>query len=442
MYFAVKIYHMKLIILLFIVFFASTAFSQTEKQTLERLLFNLPNVSFADISKPGDPYLTYDLMVKQPLDHQHPEKGTFYQLVRLCHHGFDRPTVIETHGYELYPKKNELEKILDANNIGVEYRFFGKSVPDSMRWEYLTVEQATADLHAINLLFKQIYQGKWISTGISKGGQTTLYYKYYFPNDVDMAIPYVAPIDNALEDTRIYTFLDTIGTPECRQKIFDFQKFLLLNEDKAIEKLKWYSKGAGLKFNYTGNIGKSFEFAVLEYSFSFWQWGRSCDSIPTNKSLDDYLSELLKTSSISFFSDEQMDKYAPHYYQAQQTGYYSYNIEPFKKYLKHFTTNPSAIFPPKLAKSHLKYGPINENLQEWLKTNGNNILYIYGGIDTWSAARVLVSDLVNSRSFLIPGANHASARIKNLPEEMKEEFVQKIKEWTGLDCQLNTLNTK
>lgn len=430
---------MKLISIFLLVFFVSNAFSQTQKQILERKLFDLPNVSFTDISKPGDPYLTYDLMIKQPLDHQNPQKGTFYQLVRLCHHGFDRPTVIETHGYELYPKKNELEKIFDANNIGVEYRFFGKSVPDSVPWEYLTVEQATADLHAINLLFKQIYKGKWISTGISKGGQTTLYYNYFYPEDVDVAIPYVAPIDNALEDTRIYTFLDTIGKPECRQKIFDFQKFLLRNEEKALEKLKWYQNGASLKFNYLGEIGKAYELAILEYPFSFWQWGRSCDSIPTNNSLDDYLAELLKTSSLSFFSDEQMKKYAPHYYQAQQTGYYSYNIEPFRKYIKHFTTNPSAIFPPKAAKSHPTYGPVNENLQEWLKTNGNNILYIYGGIDTWSAARVLVSDQVNAKSFLIPGADHRSARIKNLPEEMKEEFIGKIKEWTGLDCDLDVL---
>ena len=109
--------------------------------------------------------------------------------------------------------RNEVEQILSANNIGVEYRYFGKSIPDSMQWEYLTIEQAAADLHAVNLLFKQLYKGKWFSTGISKGGQTTIYYKYFYPEDIDVAIPYVAPIDNALEDTRIYTFLDTIGTP-------------------------------------------------------------------------------------------------------------------------------------------------------------------------------------------------------------------------------------
>jgi hypothetical protein len=418
------------------------AFAQPDKQLLERELFNLPNVSFTDISKSGDDFLTYDLMVKQPIDHQHPEKGSFEQWVQLRHKGFDRPVVIETHGYSMTKGRNEVEKILDANNIGVEYRFFGKSVPDSLQYEYLTIEQATADLHAINQLFKQLYKGKWFSTGISKGGQTTLYYRYFYPEDVNVSIPYVAPIDNAQEDTRIYTFQDTIGKPECRQKIFDFQKFLLINEDKAMEKLNWYAKGANLKFSYAGGISKAYEMAILEYQFSFWQWGRSCDSIPTNKSLDTYLSELLKTSSISFFSDADMGKYASHYYQAMQTGYYSYNIAPLRKYIKQFTANPTAIFAPKSAQSKPFDNNLYQNFQKWLDEKGNNILYIYGGIDTWSAARVLVSNQVNSKSFLIPGAHHGSARIKNLPEGMKKEFAGKIKEWTGLDCMIDVLKTK
>jgi hypothetical protein len=421
---------------------ALSTFAQPDKQQLERTLYDLPNVSFTNVTRPGDLFLTYDLMVKQPIDHQHPEKGSFYQWVQLKHKGFDLPVVMETHGYGMGRGKNEVEQILNANNIGVEYRYFGKSKPDSMQWEYLTIEQAAADLHAVNELFNQLYKGKWFSTGISKGGQTTLYYKYFYPNDVDVAIPYVAPIDNALEDTRIYTFLDTIGTPECRKRIFDFQEFLLKNEDKALEKMKWYAKGAKLKFNYTGNIGKSFELAVLEYSFSFWQWGRSCDSIPTNKKLDDYLNELIKSSDISFFSDRDIEQLASHYYQATQTGYYSYNIEPFKKYIKHFTSNPSAIFPPKAAKANAFSHELYANFKKWLDEKGNNILYIYGGIDTWSAPQVLVSGQVNSKSFLIPGAHHGTARIKNMPDNMAKEFAGKIKEWSGLESKMEVLKNK
>jgi hypothetical protein len=433
---------MKNYLVLILALFVQNTFAQNDKQKLETALFNLPNVSFTETTKPGDSYLSYDLIIKQPIDHKHPEKDYFKQWVILRHRGFDRPIVMETHGYTMTKGRNEVSKILDANDLGVEYRYFGKSVPDSLDYKYLTVEQAANDLHEINQLFRQIYSVKWFSTGISKGGQTTLFYKYFYPKDIDVAIPYVAPIDNALEDTRIYTFLDTIGKPECRKKIFEFQKFLLVNEDKALEKLKWYTKGASLKFNYTGSIAKSYELAILEYSFSFWQWGRSCDSIPNNKSLDTYLDELLKTSNISSFADADMEKYASHYYQAQETGYYSYNIESLKKYIRQFNSNPSAIFPPKLAKTAgLNTGLIRE-FQNWVDTQGDNILYIYGGIDTWSAARVLVTDKVNSESFLIPGANHGSARIKNLTDDMKQVFSGKIKEWTGLDCNLDVLNTK
>lgn len=434
---------MKLLFAILLGAIAISGYAQTEKQRLERELFNLPDVSFTDVSKPDDPFLTYDLMVRQPVDHQHPENGWFYQWVRLRHRGFDRPSVIETNGYTMAKGMNEVERLFNANNVSVEFRYFGKSVPDPVQWEYLTNPQAAADLHTVNQLFRKIYHGKWISTGISKGGQTTIYYKYLYPDDVDLAIPYVAPIDNAYEDTRLYTFLDTIGTADCRQKILDFQKFLLMHEDEAIKKLEWYAKGAGQTFNGIGGLGKAFEYAVMEYSFSFWQWGRSCDSIPSGHHLDSYLYELIKTSGTSNFSDEDLLRYGPHYYLATtETGYYGYNIAPFKKYIKHFTSNPSAAFPPSGAKAKITDGSFHAGLQKWLAEYGNNILYIYGGIDAWSAARVMVSNKVNSKSYLIPGAHHGTARIRNLTPAMKVEFTGKIKEWTGLDCNPEILDGK
>jgi len=60
---------MRLFYFLILCLFVLNTFGQTDKQLLERELFNLPNVSFTDVSKPGDSFLTYDLMVKQPLDH-------------------------------------------------------------------------------------------------------------------------------------------------------------------------------------------------------------------------------------------------------------------------------------------------------------------------------------------------------------------------------------
>ncbi|MEP6683399.1 MAG: S28 family serine protease, partial [Parafilimonas sp.] len=321
---------------LLILFFSTSLISlkaQTDEILLEKALYNLPDVSFKKVSAFGDKYLKYDLLIKQPLDHQHPEKGFFYQRVQLTHKGFNKPTVMDTEGYWLWNggSGNEIENILDANNLDIEYRYYGKSLPDSIDWQYLTLEQATADLHHINELFKTVYTNKFISTGISKGGETTIYYKYFYPHDVDLAVPYVAPLDNSLEDKRIYHFFDTIGTPECRQKIKDFQTFLLQHEKEILPKLEWYSKGAGLHYTYTGSVGKSFEYAVLEFSFSFWQYNGNCDSVPSNKNVDDYINVLINNVGLLPFSDEGLKEFEAHYYQAQtESGYYGYNIEPFK----------------------------------------------------------------------------------------------------------------
>ena len=41
----------------------------------------------------------YLLRFKQPLDHSHPEKGSFSQRVIVAHVGYDRPTLMVTEGY-------------------------------------------------------------------------------------------------------------------------------------------------------------------------------------------------------------------------------------------------------------------------------------------------------------------------------------------------------
>ena len=412
-----------------------------EEKRLEKELFDLPDVSFTKISKPEDPFLKYMLKVKQPIDHHNAAKGYFYQRVILTHHGFDRPTVMQTQGYELYLGKNELEAILNANHLNIEHRFFGESRQDSLQWNYLNLEQATDDLHHINQLFKQLYKNKWVSTGISKGGQTTIFYKYFYPNDVDLSVAYVAPFSKGIEDKRIYRFLDSVGTAECRKKLFDLQIQLLQNEEEALAKLKWFAKGADMTFTYLDNsLAKAYELAVLEFTFSFWQWGGHCEEIPQNQPLDSALQYLLKISSIEFLSDASMNKLAPHYYQAAtQMGYYGYDITPFKKYIRHFTTNPLASFYPKEAGAVKYDNSLNEKVDAFLKEKGNNILYIYGGNDTWSADRIIPSAKVNSKAFVLPGKDHGKARIKNMEPNMKADFEKQVESILGLKPDLSKL---
>ncbi len=90
------------------------------------------------------------LWINQPLDHHNPEKGFFKQRVWLSHKSEEAPVVLITEGY-MAPQNftSELASLLEANQVVVEHRYFGMSVPDSVRWEYLTVEQAANDHHRV-----------------------------------------------------------------------------------------------------------------------------------------------------------------------------------------------------------------------------------------------------------------------------------------------------
>ncbi len=417
---------------------AASAKLGAQNPNIQELLFTLPDVIFEEISTPLGYEAAYELKIKQPIDHENPDKGYFYQRAYLSHKGFERPTVMVTQGYSSSRNKvGEVAELLTANQIDIEHRFFGESIPDSMDYQYLTLEQATADLHHINEIFKLIYSGKWISTGISKGGQTTIFYRYFYPNDVNVSIPYVAPLNLSLEDNRIYTFLDSVGSDECRNKIKAIQKRLLTDREAVLPLLKWYTYGAQLRFNYL-TFEEAFEYAVLEYSFSFWQWGSDCDKIPeADAPIEEVLYHFVTVSGLDFFADASMKAYASHYYQAgAQMGYYGYNIEPFKNLLKVLPTtqNPSAVFMP-----NKMVVPFNNEVPRkalsWLKNKGDQMVYINGNADTWSATAIRPSKNVDALYFFLAGQDHAGARIKNMTITERAELVNALERWLELEIE-------
>ncbi len=421
--------------LLFFLLFPS--WNIRSQESLETQLFELPDLIFQKMeSAPAGFEAGYELQIKQPLDHKHPEKGYFYQRAFLSHNGFDRPTVIVTEGYHRPQNRiYELTNLLNANQLDVEHRFFGTSLPDSMDYRYLNFEQMAADLHKIDSLFKEIYTGKWVSTGISKGGTSTIFYRYFYPGDVDVSVPYVAPVNFEKEDKRIYEFLKKVGSKECRQAILDFQIRLLKNRKEALPLLRWYAKGANLQFTYM-TLEEAFEYAVLEYSFSFWQMGHDCSEIPGKSAkLEEDLDHLMEVVGVSFFSDKDIDYYSSSYFQfATEMGYYGYETEPFKGLLKALPQgqNPSAAFVPDHMTTSFD-GTLATKVAAWLQTDGNNFIYIYGGNDTWSATMVPPSDQVNSKWIVLEGKGHGQARIANMTESEKEKLVSALENWLDMD---------
>ena len=422
--------------LLFLVAGMNLAIAQ--ETTFEDKLYQLPDVIFTEIETAKDYEASYELKIKQPLDHDDPAKGYFYQRAFLSHKGHDRPTVIITQGYTRTGNYiGELADFLEANQIDVEHRFFGESMPDSLDYKYLNLKQATADLHHIRQLFGAIYEGKWVSTGISKGGATTIFYRYFYPEDVDVSVPYVAPINREVEDQRLYSFLASVGSDECRQDIRSFQERILSAREEVLPLLKFYSLGANVDFTYH-TFEEAFEYTVLEYPFSFWQYGQDCGAIPEeNASVEEMLTYLLSIVDISFFGDEQIETYGSHYYQsAQEMGYYGFETSKFEGFLVALPNdeNPQATFVPN--KMEVEFdGQLLKEVNAWLEKGVDRMAYINGALDTWSATAVPESDKGDAEWFFMDGKHHGSARIKNMTEAEKERFTAAMERWLSLEIE-------
>ena len=414
---------------LIIMIFLLVGCSLGKEKNLELFLREIPGSIIEKIENGDSLHETYKVLIRQRIDHFGDDTTTFLQKIYLSHVDFSKPVVIVTEGYSANRNYlSEPAKLLQANQIIVEHRYFGESVPDSLDWENLNIRQAAEDHHVITELFKKIYEGKWISTGISKGGQTTLYYRYFYPEDVDVSIPYVAPINFSREEPRVFDFLDQVGSDSCRQKVFNFQKLLLQNKKKLLPRFEKYALENDL--NFPMGLEAAFEYCVLEFSFAFWQWGDlSCDSIPHSGIDIDNLFGAFEKVGFSFFSEKDIEEIRPFYYQAlTEIGFYTYDIKPFGE-LINSVKDPNFLFtlPPGLDTTY-NYQSMR-NVNEFLRTKGNHMIYIYGELDPWSASAVeLIPGKTNALKMVKKSGNHKT-RIKDFDDSDKELIYQKLEEW-------------
>ena len=419
-------------LLLFVLLSASaSSFAQTVLEQKISAISAIKEIRPLETSEFSEKYVTY---FTQPLDHRHPEKGSFRQRVIVSHVGFDRPTVIVTEGYgAAYALRSqyreELSKLLNANMIFVEYRYFLESTPEPKDWQYLTAENSADDLHAITTAFKNIYPGKWIATGISKGGQTTLLYRTFYPDDVDISVPYVAPLCYGVEDGRHEPFLHKVSTPENRKKIEDFQLEALKRKATLLPRFEKYCTEKN--YSFRAPIEEIYDYSVLEYSFALWQWGTPISSIPaTTASDDEIFSHLLAISEPGYFTADSPN--ASFFVQAaRELGYYGYDVQPFKQYLSIQSSEDylHRLMLPEELKDMPFDKTLSKKITKFLKKQDPKMIFIYGQNDPWTAAGVTwLKNKKNIHVFIQPNGSHL-ARINTLPEAEKAKVMELINEW-------------
>ena len=412
-----------------LVLFAYTAFAQDDG--LYRALKALPGVEEVVAIKADTLFkAAYELRIRQPLDHDSPAGKSFLQSVFVDHIDFDRPVLFETEGYAVTRgggRPRELASILHCNQIVVEHRFFGRSVPDSLEWRFLTTRQAAGDHHRINQLLRTIYRGKWVSSGTSKGGQTTLFYRYYYPEDVDASVAYVAPVNLSQEDPRIIRFLRTVGTPRERERLKGFQFALLKRENEILPLVHDY--GASRKLTFSIGEAMAYEYSVMEFPCAYWQYGSDTTAIPPlDAPPDSMLRSLDRVANVFFYSDQGIRTYLPFQYQAYtEIGYYGYDITDFRGLLTAIKNPTNIILAPKNV--DLTFNPATMyNIYTWLRDHGSNIIYIYGENDLWGATAMELSGKTNAIKVVKAGGSHRT-RIKTLSPGQQETVYSALESW-------------
>lgn len=385
---------------------------------------------------PAGPFAgKFEVTVEQPLDWRHPERGRFMQRVLVMHVGWDRPTVFVTQGYDAgfaLPERyrDELSELFDANIVFVEHRYFDRSTPEPLDWKYLTAENSAGDLHRIRRLFGQLYPGKWIATGISKGGTTTMLYATLFPGDVDIYVPYVGPVCAAREDKRFAPYLAQVGTPGERAAVEAFQRETFRRKERLLPEFRRFCKRKGLAFRIP--VEEVFDYCVLEFGFSYWQWGQEVSALPAAEAEDKaYLDCLLANAGPDYFSENNAQ--APFFVQAaRELGYYPYDATPFREYTSVRTKNYlRRIFLPEELRRTAFSKRLFRKMTRYLKRNDPRMILIYGGDDPWTApgaAWAVTPEKRNMKLFVQPGGSHRT-RIATLPEPMRREAVETLSGW-------------
>ena len=380
----------------------------------------------------------WKVMFQQPLDHANPSLGSFGQKIYLNHSHPDAPVVFNLNGYSVPSNGfvSELVPWLDANFIHVEHRFFGESMPVPADYRFLDIRQAANDHHRLIAALKELYQGKWISTGISKGGQATIFHRSLFPDDVDVSIPYVAPVNLEREDTRLVRFLDEVGSPECRAVILGFQRDILGDYDRSFAVFS--QKADALNLTFPMGLEKAFELSVMEFEFAFWQWtgGAICDQIPgKDASPEQRIDYLFALDAPGFFTESSIDYFFPFFHQAyQELGMYGYGVDSLEGFLREYTgyvDNYQTFISDSIT---VIYQPETlQNVNRFLQEQGDRFIYIYGENDAWSAT-AFEADTIRTEALTVfkKGGSHLT-RITDLSPTQRQQVFQRLEEWLDLE---------
>ena len=400
-------------------------------------LRGLPEVADV-VEQPTDwpGYRYFELHFTQPIDHEHPEAGTFLQYATLIHTDPAAPLVLLHTGYGnwYYDYPGELARLLHANQLVIEHRFFRTSRPaGDAAWAHLTIAQAAADHHVATVAMRRLYRGKVLETGASKGGMTSIYHRRFYPDDVDGTVAYVAPISFAAPDYRYDAFVDALGPAPCRDALRAVQRELLQRQAAMVQRATAQAQAQGFAYNRIA-IEPAVEGAIVSLEWSFWQYTgvEACASIPGPTASDDVLYAFLDAvSPVDSSDDGNLAEFEAYYYQAETELGYPGTMD---DHLTGLVTFPSSAYdgayPAGITRPAYSPAPM-QAVDGFVQDHGERLLFVYGELDPWSGGMFDLGGAADSLRVVAPMAPHG-ALIRNLAEPDRTALLNRLAAWTGV----------
>ena len=414
----------------------------------------------------------YIITFKQQLDWNDPKEGAFEQRVELGLHPDAKVTVMDTTGYLLFEDyftrddQPPICDILDANYVHVEHRYMGKSYPKGVTntstegWQYATVENEAGDYHHIYEVLSSVLGGKWICTGVSRGGRACLDYARLYPED-DFAgyVPYVGVNPTDDNDPRMTDFLyNEVGNEffgeeqaaHIRQTILDFQVELMKNKEALAPKL--WAKMQEDKLTFVDEMTESrlYDEAVYEFLDGFWMQAGDITEVEkvlamSDEQKDEKLdAEFELLSNYGDPSSYSFDHFIWEYYFGAllEEGTYDYNFSYIREaleaegleglmdesdadkdnYLRNFVLTKEQRERYSFIPGHY------EALDSWSKETDKQIIFIGADLDPWSSVYISGEGNPNFHKYILSGKTH-SVKISDFDEQTQNEIIEILKSW-------------
>lgn len=408
-------------------------------------LRRIEGTTVRELAPPERGVRAFSISLAQPENHDDPNSPRFPQRLILRHVSTNAPMVMNWTGYGLFGIPDSFARLqtepaglLQANQLTIEHRFFGESILGrDANWTHLNVRQAASDAHRIVTLLRPIYDRPWLGTGVSKGGMTVIFHRAFFPDDLEVIVPYVAPISVGFPDARYLSWVARLGPRDgrCRARVLD----LAVEGIERREELGAYHRDNAFgaraipqAFLPVWAASRSFR-----YHWEFWQRrGRraDCEGLPSRgapiAAIADYLEFSNEAERAAY--DPEID---PYYYQAfTELGYPAVDYD-------HVTTafaqvQVGSALPPREPPPWDDRTPLTGDgrtmnfVQLYLSRSAEKILAVYGGWDPWTAGRIRNLPEDANRLVVIPEAGH-DAKLADLGDAELRAIAETLNAWIG-----------